>query len=337
MKDKDFCLMFLYSLINLVCFLLNVIYLTSLFNVRSQTKLLGIDNIKDYDYDDDDFRSDLDIYQNSYTATATLFAFNFLGFLGFMIVLILLINKIKVNRIDNERNNEPEKQLHPYGDDIRTDERIGSIDNTIYTNNNNKQNEEGYEKLIKIMWLFFLFSQLVFLIEIIVITVYHSKSAELESELDYLHYFTKIYRDLIIVGYIFLVIFIIFDLIAAIITFQCGRRVKFISNDQENLNERKFCDCFSDCITNCCEKMAEIFNKCERENEDNEEILKKRLENLEKKYEELNTYSENLRKLNEDISKNETIDSINAELDKLNLPKSEIIMITNRIEVASKK
>ena len=337
MKDKDFCLMFLYSLINLVCFLLNVIYLTSLFNVRSQTKLLEIDNIKDYDFDDDDFRSDLDIYQNSYTATATLFAFNFLGFLGFMIVLILLINKIKVNRIDNERNNEPEKQLHPYGDDIRTDERIGSIDNTIYTNNNNKQNEEGYEKLIKIMWLFFLFSQLVFLIEIIVITVYHSKSAELESELDYLHYFTKIYRDLIIVGYIFLVIFIIFDLIAAIITFQCGKRVKFISNDQENLNERKFCDCFSDCITNCCEKMAEIFNKCERENEDNEEILKKRLENLEKKYEELNTYSENLRKLNEDISKNETIDSINAELDKLNLPKSEIIMITNRIEVASKK
>ena len=337
MKDKDFCLMFLYSLINLVCFLLNVIYLTSLFNVRSQTKLLGIDNIKDYDYDDDDFRSDLDIYQNSYTATATLFAFNFLGFLGFMIVLILLINKIKVNRIDNERNNEPEKQLHPYGDDIRTDERIGSIDNTIYTNNNNKQNEEGYEKLIKIMWLFFLFSQLVFLIEIIVITVYHSKSAELESESDNLHYFTKIYRDLIIVGYIFLVIFIIFDLIAAIITFQCGKRVKFISNDQENLNERKLCDCFSDCITNCCEKMAEIFNKCERENEDNEEILKKRLENLEKKYEELNTYSENLRKLNEDISKNETIDSINAELDKLNLPKSEIIMITNRIEVASKK
>ena len=337
MKDKDFCLMFLYSLINLVCFLLNVIYLTSLFNVRSQTKLLGIDNIKDYDFDDDDFRSDLDIYQNSYTATATLFAFNFLGFLGFMIVLILLINKIKVNRIDNERNNAPETQLHPYGDDIRTDERIGSIDNTTYTNNNNKQNEEGYEKLIKIMWLFFLFSQLVFLIEIIVITVYHSKSAELESESDNLHYFTKIYRDLIIVGYIFLVIFIIFDLIAAIITFQCGKRVKFISNDQENLNERKFCDCFSDCITNCCEKMAEIFNKCERENEDNEEILKKRLENLEKKYEELNTYSENLRKLNEDISKNETIDSINAELDKLNLPKSEIIMITNRIEVASKK
>jgi flagellar biosynthesis/type III secretory pathway M-ring protein FliF/YscJ len=337
MKDKDFCLMFLYSLINLVCFLLNVIYLTSLFNVRSQTKLLGIDNIKDYDFDDDDFRSDLDIYQNSYTATATLFAFNFLGFLGFMIVLILLINKIKVNRIDNERNNEPEKQLHPYGDDIRTDERIGSIDNTIYTNNNNKQNEEGYEKLIKIMWLFFLFSQLVFLIEIIVITVYHSKSAELESELDYLHYFTKIYRDLIIVGYIFLVIFIIFDLIAAIITFQCGRRVKFISNDQENLNERKFCDCFSDCITNCCEKMADIFNKCERENEDNEDELNKRLENLKKKYEELNEYCDNLRKLNEDIKNKKDIDSINTDLEKLNLPRSETVMITQRIEVTTKK
>lgn len=344
MNDKDFCQMFLYSFINLICFLLNVIYLTSLFNVRSQTKLLGIENDEDddYYYDDENESSDLDIYQNSYKATAALFAFNFVGFLGFMIVLLLLINKTKVNRADTEANNAPEMQLHPNGDDIRTDERIGNSEN-INNTNYKEQKEEGYEKLIKIMWLFFLFSQLVFLIEIIVITVYHSKSSDLESEPElgemksYLHYFTKIYRDLIIVGYISIVLFIIFDLIIAILTFQCGRRVKFMSNDMENLNEHKFCDCFSDCLINCCEKMAEIFNKCERENDDNEAVLIKRLENLEKKYEELNTYSENLRKLNEDISKNKAIDSINTELEKLNLPKSEIVMITQRIEISTKK
>ena len=108
-------------------------------------------------------------------------------------------------------------------------------------------------------------------------------------------------------------------------------------NDQENLNERKFCDCFSDCITNCCEKMADIFNKCERENEDNEDELKKRLENLKKKYEELNEYCDNLRKLNEDIKNKKDIDSINTDLEKLNLPRSEIVMITQRIEVTKKK
>ena len=43
MKDDDFCQMFLYSLINLICFLLKVIFLTAMYNVRSQVKLLGID------------------------------------------------------------------------------------------------------------------------------------------------------------------------------------------------------------------------------------------------------------------------------------------------------
>ena len=343
MKDNDFCIMFLYSLINLVCFLLNVVYLTSLYNVRSQTKLLGIDRLIDiHEDDDDDAYSDLDIYKNSYTATATLFAFNFLGFFGFMIVLLVLINKVKVNRTDTEANYQHERQLNPNVYDYRTEERMGNSYNNTNTNNNN-QNEEGYEKLIRIMLLFFLFSQLVFLIEIIVITVYHNKSSDLESEPELanikseLDYFTKIYRDLIIVGYIFMVLFIIFDLIAAILTFQCGRRVKFSSNDMENLNEHKFCDCFSNCITNCCEKMAEIFNKCEREDDDNGEALKKKLESLEKKYEELNAYSENLRKLNEDISGNLPVDSIKTELDELNLPKSDVVMITQNIVISTKK
>jgi adenylate kinase family enzyme len=179
--------------------------------------------------------------------------------------------------------------------------------------------------------------------------VYYNKSSELESDqliqgfmsnngekIDF-HYFTKIYRDLIIVGYIFIVVFIILDLYLSILNFKCGKRVKFERNDMENLDEHKYCDCFSDCITNCCEKMADIFNKCERENEDNEDELNKRLENLKKKYEELNEYCDNLRKLNEDIKNKKDIDSINTDLEKLNLPRSETVMITQRIEVTTKK
>ena len=352
MRDDDFCQMFLYSLINLVCILLNVIYLASLFNVRSQTKLLGIDKIVDYLelFDLDDEGIDLDIYENSYTATATLFAFNFIGFFGFMIVLLLLMNKIKVNRVDTEVNNAPEVQVHPNSDDIRTDERIRNSENITNSAYYINQKEKEYQKLLNIMWIFLFFSQFVFLIEIIVITVYYNKSSELESDqsiegfmssysgkkIDF-HYFTKIYRDLIIVGYIFIVVFIILDLYLSILNFKCGKRVKFERNDMENLDEHKYCDCFSDCITNCCEKMADIFNKCERENEDNEDELNKRLENLKKKYEELNEYCDNLRKLNEDIKNKKDIDSINTDLEKLNLPRSETVMITQRIEVTTKK
>jgi hypothetical protein len=121
MKDDDFCQMLLYSLINLICFLLTVIFLTSLYNVRSQLKLLRIDIWSKYN-------SDLEMYQNSYTATATLFAFNFLGFVGFMGVLLLLIKKIKVNRTDNEANNMREININQMNGDVRTDERMGNTE-----------------------------------------------------------------------------------------------------------------------------------------------------------------------------------------------------------------
>lgn len=335
MKDDDFCQMLLYSLINLICFLLTVIFLTALYNVRSQLKLLHLDIRSEY-------YSDFEMYQNSYTATATLFAFNFLGFVGFMGVLLLLINKMKVNKSDYESNNMREVNIHQQNGEVRTDERMGNTGTIENTALNRYKPEEEHQKILKAMLIFFLFSQFVFLIEVIVITVYHSKSSDLESDqgLGYLqsklNYFTKIYRDLIIVGYIFLVIFIVFDLYTIILVTKCGKRLKFEQNDMENLDKHKYCDCFSVCLTNCCEKMATIFNKCEREDENNEEVLKERLKKLEEKYKELNDYSEKLKTLNENISKNKTMDSINTELENLNLPKSEVAMITQRIEISTK-
>ena len=130
MKDDDFCQMFLYSLINLICFLLKVIFLTAMYNVRSQVKLLGIDKKIEY--------KDLEMYDNSYKATAALFAFNFLCFLGFMIVLFMIINKIKVKRTDYDQNNNIGIQVHQNNDDINTDERIANSGNTRNSNSDDK-------------------------------------------------------------------------------------------------------------------------------------------------------------------------------------------------------
>ena len=152
MKDDDFCQMFLYSLINLICFLLKVIFLTAMYNVRSQVKLLGIDS---------ELYKDLEMYDNSYKATAALFAFNFLCFLGFMIVLFMIINTIKAKRTDYEQNNNIGIQVH------QNNERIANSGNTRNSISDDKI--EGINKLLKFMLFFFLFSQFIFLIELIVV------------------------------------------------------------------------------------------------------------------------------------------------------------------------
>lgn len=336
MKDDDFCQMFLYSLINLVCFLLKVIFLTAMYNVKSQVELSRIDYLVEYHYET---YEDLIMYQNSYTATATLFAFNFLGFLGFMIVLFIIINKIKVKRTDHEQNNDEGIQVHQNNDDINTDERIANSGNT--RNSNSYTKVEGIDVLLKIMLLFFLFSQFIFLIELIVISVYHSKSSDFEKFKEFegldLNYYTKIYRDLMIVGYIFLGIFIIFDLYTIILVTKCGRRVELRQDNMENLDKHRYCDCFSDCLINCCEKMGEVFKSCEREDNDSKDELLKKLKKLEEKYDELNAYSEKLKQLNNNIRNNSSLATINTELEELNLPRSGIAMETKKIEISTKK
>lgn len=336
MKDDDFCQMFLYSLINLICFLLKVIFLTAMYNVRSQVKLLGIDQKIEYG---SDVYKDLEMYDNSYKATAALFAFNFICFLGFMIVLFMIINTIKAKRTDYDQNNNIGIQVHQNNDDINTDERIANSGNTRNSISDDKI--EGINKLLKFMLFFFLFSQFIFLIELIVVSVYHNKSSDFEGITIFktynLDYFTKIYRDLMIVGYIFFVIFILFDLYTIILVTKCGRRVELRQDNMEDLENQKYCDCFSDCLINCCEKMGDIFHGCEREGDESLDALKKKLEKLKEQYDELNKYSEKLKTLNDNIKNNNSLASINTGLEELNLPRSKISLATTKIEIKTKK
>ena len=50
MEDTKYFQMFLYSLVNLISFLLSVIFLTSLSNIVNQTKLTGLNDMYDSDY-----------------------------------------------------------------------------------------------------------------------------------------------------------------------------------------------------------------------------------------------------------------------------------------------
>ena len=251
----------------------------------------------------------------------------------------MIINKIKVKRTDYDQNNNIGIQVHQNNDDINTDERIANSGNTRNSNSDDKI--EDINKLLKFMLFFFLFSQFIFLIELIVVSVYHNKSSDFEGITKFktynLDYFTKIYRDLMIVGYIFFVIFILFDLYTIILVTKCGRRVELRQDNMEDLENQKYCDCFSDCLINCCGKMGDIFHGCEREGDESIDALKKKLEKLKEQYDELNKYSEKLKRLNDNIKNNNSLASINTGLEELNLPRSNISLATRKIEIKTKK
>ena len=156
----------------------------------------------------------------------------------------------------------------------QTEERLNNNNGT----NNNKNDEEDVDDcFLKLMLYIFSFCQLLFFLEVIILTVYQIKSkdlqADLEKEIKTLNfdkkYFTRIYRDLIIVGYIFLFIFVVYDLYTLILVYKCGRRIKTEKNNNndnnmENLEQHKYCSFFSDCLLECCLNMANFFHNLER-------------------------------------------------------------------------
>ena len=365
MEEKKFFQLFLYSLVNLVSFLLSVIFLTSLYNVRSQTKLIGIDLLLDeesyfYSKDFEKFRS----YGNSYVGIAVLFTFCFFGFFGFMVILMLLVKQYKIDNVDRERM----RKIH--ANPTKSENNVDSKDNNNNNDNNNKGNNGTYENseerpsnyvqvnvsnvyledsssispdtLRKIMIFFYIYCQGIYLIEVMVLTAYLSVSKDLEKDLlkefdDDGKYFTRIYRDLVIVGYVFLFLFLVFDLYTLILACGRNRRKKKSIRKPDIFHEdtEVFCLFFSNCITKCCEKMGTAFSGCERETENDEEKLKEILAELDKNIEDLENYLKNLEDLNQKIENKRTVGK--DELEKLNLPTADNSMETERFNIGTRK
>ena len=403
MEDSQFILQFLNSIITLICFLLNVIFMTALYNVRSQAKMFGLivdeDEKKVDSYNSysryvpnvDKFVS----YENSYLAIAVLFSICLLDFFGFMITLLISINDYKIERENKERDNEMNRgYLNEFGNP-NSEERLNNnnlnlnmnmnrnMNMNFYpnSNNNNMNNSNGEDpnavRKRKAMMAFFIIGQIDYLIEIIVLTVYHSKAGSLEKDLfesigESGEYFTKIYRDLIIVGYIFLFIFIVFDLFTLVIACNAGERerrqnlnnvesgesIKIVENEVQAKKEQKndiaenktentvkqkdekdddrYCEFFSNCIIGCCERMAEAFLNCQREDQKTEGDLKKEIIELDKNIEDLEQYLKDLNDLNSKIEKKQKLNG--NEMEKLHLPRCDDTIRTrnDRINITSR-
>lgn len=312
MEDDTFCQMFLYSLINLICFLLSSVFLATLNIVKSQAKILGI-------IDDENFIS----YKNSYTAIATLFSFGFFGFLAFMVILMILIKQIKVNKMDNERWKSLQRNTN-----INSEERF-PIENYGYSTSGPPDCcEVNYEKLTKILLFLFAYSQIIYVIELIVLTVYLGVSKGLEGDLADKEkadgkYFTKIYRDLIIVGYILLFFFVLFDLYSVILI--CKFRRGNNTQNVENLTENRYCSCCDQIIVSCCQKMSNFFNELQKEGPEVKTRFEKKKEELGKNIEELETYRKNLEVLNDKIRKGQKVGPV--DMKNLNLPCCDTTVI----------
>ena len=356
MEDREFIIHFLITLITLVCFLLSTVFMTSLYNIRSQAKLIGIistgDDLIDYLYDN--YMGDkYDSYENSYTAIATLFSFSFLDFLGFMITLLIKINQYKLKKLNRERYEQETPNIQNRLANPESEERINY--NPQFANNNLSNEEKASsDKNGKAMTAFFFIGEVIYLIEIIVLTVYHSKSSSLEDDLKADgkdgEYFTRIYRDLIIVGYIFLVLVIIGDLFYLVFYCNAGKRVKRKSKNLninnlnsgenvevvQNANEQKpekeedrYCECFSNCIIGCCEKMGDAFLRCQREDTQTGVDLENKKKKLEKNIEDLQKYLTDLNNLNSKIENKQSLGQ--NEMENLHLPRCDKTASTNKI------
>ena len=116
--------------------------------------------------------------------------------------------------------------------------------------------EDSAKCLMNILLTSFIICQVLYFIELIVLSAFHGKSKSMEKSNDPLceySYSTRVYRDLIIVGYIFFFILIIFYIILLIFYDKLGDSVR---NRLENLRFCKICD---DCIIAGCKNCTEIF------------------------------------------------------------------------------
>lgn len=319
MEEDKFCQLFLYSLINLVCFLLTTIFLTTIYNIKSQLILLHLS------------KSLQTSYNNSYSAIAALFTFEFLGFFVFMIIIMILIKKIKVNKVEFNRfriNNNVNISQNQNQNDINTDERLEAknninINNNYTINENNDDNENStISNLEKATLALFIYCQIIYLIEVIVLTAYFTKSKDLEKEFikeEDGEYFTKRYRDLMIVGYIFLFIFILFDLFTILIITKCGINPETEEERREQENQkRRYCEFCSKCIAEACYNMAKKFRNCIKTKEE----INKEIQDLEKKSEELEIYRHKLEIINNKLKENRRVTG--DDLEELHLPSYEV-------------
>ena len=132
MKEENFCKILIYSILNFICFLLSIIFFTSVYNIKYQD--YDINNIfycylleKHYKCSQEDFN-------NQYRPILAMFILYLMSFLLFIFVLLIIMKRNKKNEMnifDKTSDNEEENNQNNNGNE----HNILSVN--INNNNNN--------------------------------------------------------------------------------------------------------------------------------------------------------------------------------------------------------
>ena len=311
MKVENFCKIFIFSLLNLACFLLSVIFLTSTYNLQDQSYFI---------------KCEYKTFNKQYDGIATLFSFSLIAFVVFTVALVIIIKKDKME----SENNSPKYETRDINQEQIDNNNINSGERIkVYNYEENGQNiEEEMEDvtstnqvIMNTLIISFVCCQIFYFIELIIISAFYTKSLSFDykscKDKDEL---TKINKNLLVVGYIFLFIYILFYIYLLILFNKCGPSAK---KRLAKLTNSKYCECCNDCIVKGCLKCIECFySKTDIQLEDENRINQKRLEednNTKLKYiESLEAYKKDLENLNRRNSSG-IVDE--KELARLNLYK----------------
>ncbi len=301
MKKENFCKVFIFSILNLIVFLLSIIFLTSVINIKDQNHYINSEldcgNKKEFD--------------NHYSAIAALVSFVFIGVIAYIIFLILLIKKDKFDNGDSY-NNEYNRKNVIIQNNFENNNIIYDINSDLYRmekpqkNIEQKDDDESdifeTDKYLKnlLFWTFFAI-QVLYFIEVIVLSAFlggannYQKKVGFHCE-DEIKELKNVYIVLIIVGYIFLAIFIFFYLFLLVLYKKLGSGVQ---KKVDNLIESTYCECSNSCLKSLCTSCSNYFktmtdDEIQQQNLNEVENIEEENERKRKNIEELKKYKEKL-------------------------------------------
>lgn len=294
MREENFCKLFIFSILNLIGFLLTTIFLTSTYNAYELSE---------------QYYSCEDTILSQYIGICALFSFYLISFLLYVVVLIILINKDKINSGNNNNN-----MIHM--EDININNIEG--ENRGY-NQNIADNQESIfsenPRLKIILEVSFLFCQLIYLLEVILLIVFFSKANRMYSrKICVIKEIKDIYRDLMIVALVFFLIKLVFYFYLLILYDKLGINAR---RRLEGITKSEYCECFSDCVEKTCLGLAKCFGSIDSETKIITKIREMKATNEEKInfIRELNIYKNQLENLN-----NQNLEIVDAnEFTRLNL------------------
>ena len=144
MKVENFCKIFIFSLLNLSCFLLSVIFLTSVYNLQDQSYFIGCE---------------YKTFYNQYEGIATIFSFSLIAFVVYTIALVIIIKKDKME----SENNSPKYENNDQNNQNIEEEEMEDVTST----------NQG---IMITLIISFVCCQIFYFIELIIISAFYNKN-----------------------------------------------------------------------------------------------------------------------------------------------------------------